>query len=266
MSRRAFKIAAVLAAVLLPLVLAAPRASAATHATRGSGTTCGPGGPPFVNGECQSRTWAGYMAIGQSPYNTVSAAWTQPARVNPPVGLLCYATGIWVGIGGGAQGDKAPVQVGTVMTDGCPGKSNYSAFYETPSSSGGLGVTLSSCAPIEGGGATTPCSVSAGDAMYAEVDYLHGGFQMSLSDYTANWSWRSGVISGNYSRDTAEVIVEDPSALNIPYPLAPFKSVQFNAVNLGLAVGLTMVNFFRQTLVSVSGPSGCCSFTATYRG
>lgn len=262
--RRTFKIAAAVA-VLLPLALAAPTASASTHATRASGATCGPNGPPYSNGECQSGTWAGYLAIGHGPYSKVSAAWMQPA-IQPSAGASTYATGIWVGIGGGSTVNPVPVQVGTLMTSGpfaflqTLGCSGYCAIYETP----GTGhVYLSSCVPIEGGGATTPCKVSADDDMYAEVDYLNGSFKMLLADYTANWSWRSGVIQGNYPRDTAEVIVEAPAHGKSSYDLAPFSPVQFNGVNLGLAYGLTMVNGGR-TLASVSAPSGCCSFTATF--
>jgi hypothetical protein len=77
------------------------------------------------------------------------------------------------------------VQVGTLMTTGLFGltpslKPDYSAFYETPST---------------GGGVTIPgFKVRAGDTMAALVDYVHGGFQMYLTDVTTG---QKAVVRGH---------------------------------------------------------------------
>ncbi|HYZ56915.1 MAG TPA: G1 family glutamic endopeptidase [Streptosporangiaceae bacterium] len=252
--RRILKIAAA-AAVVLPLTLAAPAASASTHGARAPAATCGGVAALVWHGKCVSANWAGYLAIGHGSYNTVKAGWTQPATPSSAGGRYSV-TSIWVGIGGGRQGDTIPVQVGTLMTNGSlarnlHGHPLYSAFYETPATSGA--VTISGF------------TVRAGDDMAAEVEYLNGSFQMFLWDYTSGSHWSSGNIQGNYSRDTAEVIVEAPANVSGLYDLAPFGSVQFNDVNLGQMYALTMMRGSEhRTLISVSRPSGCCSFTATY--
>jgi peptidase A4-like protein len=157
------------------------------------------------------------------------------------------ATSIWVGIGGGKQGEAAPVQVGTVMTTGFFGltssfKPDYSAIYETPSTGGAV--------PISG------FNVHPGDTMAAIVDYIHGGFQMYLTDVTTGQRCTSGVIHGNYPTDTAEAIVEAPAYDSGKrfYDLAPFGSVHFYNLGIGGVYALQMVRG-DGTLVSTSLPS-----------
>ncbi len=244
--------------LLSTLVAAAPPAAAAVPtASVSNAATCGAGGPTYLNGKCISANWAGYLAIGYGPYNKVEAGWTQPSTPASAGGLYS-ATSIWIGIGGGKQGDAAPVQVGTLMTNGVFGRNIhgqpvYSAVYETPATGGE--VTISGF------------TVKPGDSMYAEVSYQDSSFEMFLWDYTSGKGWSSGLIQTNYSRDTAEIIVEAPAYDNgnLFYDLAPFSNVKFTIATLGGAYALQMVRTNKnRTLVSMSAPSGCCSGTATY--
>jgi Peptidase A4 family len=225
-------------AVAVTLATAVPAASASAQA-RVSAPTCGPGGPPYVNGKCIGVNWAGLLAIGQGPYDHVGAVWVQPAAPSSSeVGY--HATAIWVGIGGLAKGDGL-VQVGTLLADSAFGPA-YTAVYQTPTSGGP--VTLSGY------------TVKPGDLMDATVLYQNGGYTMYLVDYTAGWYWDSPVFTGNYPRDTEEVIVEAPAygfGL-LYYPLVPFGSVQFTSVTIGPLYALQMVRDNR-TLVSMSLPS-----------
>lgn len=231
-------------AVVLSLAMAVPVASAS--AASASTPTCGSGGPYYVNGKCISANWAGLLAIGKGSYTVVQAWWKQPAT--PTLfGHLYEATSIWVGLGGGRQGEAPPVQVGTVMTTGFFGltsslKPDYGAFYETPSTGGGVGIA--------------GFKVHPGDTMAALVYYVHGGFQMYLTDVTTGQRWSSGTIHGNYSHDTAEAIVEAPAYDNGKriYDLAPFGSVRFYNLGIGGVYALQMVRGNR-TLASTSLPS-----------
>ena len=234
------KIAAIAAA--LPLFMAAPVAASA-QAASASTPTCGPGGPPYVNGQCTSEHWAGLLAIGQGPYNHVGAVWYQPAPTSSVIGY--HATAIWVGIGGVTKGDGL-VQVGTLLADSAFGPT-YSLVYQTPANS--TEVTVSGY------------TIKPGDEMDATVLYQNGGYQMYMVDYTAGWYWDSPVFKGNYPRATEEVIVEAVAyGYNyLLYPLVPFSSVKFFSVTIGGLYALQMVRNNR-TLVSVALPS----LVATY--
>jgi hypothetical protein len=242
-------------AVALAFAVAVPAASASAQA-RASGPTCGPGGPSYVNGKCVSATWAGLLAIGNGPYTGVITYWKQPAT-SALVPLEYAATGIWVGIGGGAQGDAVPVQVGTLMSTGlqavgfgtgqCALPPCYSAVWETPAT--GRAVTISGF------------TVHPGDEMAASVVY-NGGFDLNLSDITTGQNWSSLDIQGNYSRDTAEIAVELPANSVTPAPLyglAPFGSVQFTNIDIGGVYALQMVSGNR-TLVSMSLPTPIATY------
>jgi Peptidase A4 family len=230
------KIAAITAA--LPLFMVAPVAASA-QAANASTPTCGPGGPPYVNGQCISANWAGLLAIGQGPYNHVGAVWYQPAPTSSVIGY--HATAIWVGIGGVTKGDGL-VQVGTQLADSVFGPA-YTLVYQTPAT-GGQEVTVSGY------------TIQPGDEMDATVLYQNGGYQMYMVDYTAGWYWDSPVFKGNYPRATEEVILEAPAYDygNLFYPLVPFSSVQFFSVTIGGLYALQMVRNNR-TLVSTSLPS-----------
>jgi peptidase A4-like protein len=234
------------AAAMLSLAIAAPAASASTRAATTSTPTCGPGGPYYVNGKCISANWSGLLAIGNGSYTVVQAYWKQPST--PALfGHLYEATSIWVGLGGGRQGEPAPAQVGTIMTTGFFGltpslKPDYSAFYETPSTGGAVGIS--------------GFNVHPGDTMAALVAYVHGAFHIYLTDVTTGQRWSSGAIRGNFAYDTAEAIVEAPAYDNGKrfYDLAPFGSVKFYNLGIGGVYALQMVRG-NTTLASTSLPS-----------
>jgi hypothetical protein len=254
------KIAVIAAATAL--AMAAP-ASASAQAGNSSIPTCGPGGPYYVNAQCISENYAGLLAIGYGPYSIAEASWQQPAT-SALVPLGYGGTGIWVGIGGASTNDTAPpVQIGTMMSTGlqavgigtgqCALPPCYSAVWETPATS--KAVTIPGFA------------VHPGDEMTASVKYGNSGFQMTLLDSTTGKSWSSPVIKGNYSRDTAEVIVElpDVSFPAFPFGVAPFGSVQFTHVQIGGLYAVQMVGpNGSPTLVSTSLPSEIVTFQNSY--
>jgi Peptidase A4 family len=242
-------------AVALALAMAVPAASASAQASAPA-ATCGPGGPPYVNGKCISGNWAGLLAIGQGPYTAVIAYWKQPAT-SALVPLLYAATSIWVGLGGGASGDPVPVQVGTLMTTGpdavkdCALPPCYEAVYETPDTNKAV--------PISN------FTVHSGDEMAATVVVNDGDYSLTLDDMTTGQIWSSPDIFGNWPLNTAEIVVELPSdstsILPDTYGLAPFKSVQFTNIYIGGVYALQLVDpNDGRTLVSESLPSTIATY------
>lgn len=250
--RKVLSLTAVLSMLAMPFALAVPAAVAAPAS--GLNDTSG-----------MNDTWAGYVAAYHGPYTQVEASWVQPAVT----GIHLWSprpdsTVIWVGIGGLSGpihgGDsiddgnvKAPVQVGTTMdTNG-----DYRAWWVTPDS-------LNADAP---GTNRINEAVSPGDRLTAEVDYTGSIYNMWIMDHRANgefWS-RSypGTIKGNWPRNTAEVIVENPfhPAANLQgnSALAPFNTVQFTVAQLGWCYKVETPN------MSVSDVSADhANFTVTY--
>jgi hypothetical protein len=246
---KALSLTAVLSTLAMPLALAVPAASAYPTTTNPS--------------------WAGYTAhrLDNGLYTHVEAGWVQPSITQPELlDLLAdpHMTAIWVGIGG-VNTKVFPVQVGTIMVTDLAG-TNYKAVFEDPDSAG---------TAVNVGGETIPdFTVRAGDEMLAGVDYSNGSFSMFLADRTSGSNWSSLPIPDhNWQRDTAEVIVERPSYAPIPfYPkyhtLAPFKTVDFKYVDLGVATKVNMVDGGK-SLVCMSDPGLDSShngyFTATYK-
>jgi Peptidase A4 family len=232
----------------LTLAMAVPTASASAQ-TSASAATCGPGGPPYVNSQCISASWAGLLAIGAGHYNEVIAYWKQPSTT---VSYGTYeATSVWVGLGGGATGDPIPVQVGTVMTTGLLGlttslQPHYYGVYETPATGGA--VTINNFTP------------KPGDQMAASIVY-NGGYDLNLYDITTGQNWSLLDVKGNWPLNTAEAIVEAPAydSGKLFYPLAPFKTVQFTNLYIGGVYSLQMVRNGR-TIVSTALPSAVVTY------
>ena len=261
--KKAFKLGVAAAAIAAPLALAVPAAKAAPSAPA----------YPTVTGD----HWAGYYAhrLDNGLYTHVEASWVQPGitqlerlDANP------HMTAIWIGIGGVNTG-VFPVQVGTLMVtdpiDNFAG-TNYRAVFEDPDSPG--------TADNVGGQKIPGFTVRANDEMLAGVDYANGSFSVFLNDRTSGSNWSSPPIQDhNWQRDTAEVIVERPSnssqlVNHWPYlpkykTLAPFKTVDFTNVDLGVVTKINMVNDKGKPLVSMSDPGLDSShngyFTATYK-
>jgi|GEM_PF-6877180 len=209
-THKAFSLTAVLSMLAMPFALAVPAAVAASASSL-------------------NNTWAGYVAAYDGPYTQVEASWVQPAVTGTHLPSLSPdSTVIWVGIGGfggpilgGPSIDdgnvSAPVQVGTTMdTNG-----DYGAWWATAD-------LPNANAP----GNRINEAVSPDDHLTAEVDYTGSSYHMWIMDHRANgefWS-RSypGTINGNWPRNTAEVIVENPLQLagNLQgkSALAPFSS------------------------------------------
>jgi hypothetical protein len=264
--RKALSLTAVLSMLAMPLALAVPAASAYP-------TT-------------ESDHWAGYVAhrLDNGLYTHVEAGWVQPSITQPEwLDADAHMTAIWIGIGG-VNTKVFPVQVGTIMAtdtnDNFAG-TNYRAVFETPDSAGTADNV---------GAETIPnFTVRAGDEMLAGVDYSNGSFSLFLADRTSGSNWSSLQIPDhNWQRDTAEVIVErpshpaslvandlplsDPNAKPLGLPkyrtLAPFKTVDFKYVDLGVVTKINMVDGGK-SFVCMSDPGLDSShngyFTATYK-
>ena len=253
--RKVLGLTAVLSMLAMPLALAVPAASAYP-------TTTNP-------------AWAGYWAhrLDNGLYTHVEAGWVQPSITQLEwLDADPHITAIWIGIGG-VNTKVFPVQVGTIMAtdtnDNFAG-TNYRAVFETPDSAGTADNV---------GAETIPnFTVRAGDEMLAGVDYSNGSFSMFLADRTSGSNWSSLQIPDhNWQRDTAEVIVERPShssqvvnKLHLPKyrTLAPFKTVDFKYVDLGVLTKVNMVDGGK-SFVCMSDPGLDSShngyFTATYK-
>lgn len=262
--KKRFKLGVAVAAIAAPLALAVPAAKAVPSAPAYPTTT--------------SEAWAGYVAhrLDNGLYTHVEASWVQPSITQ--LDLLdtqrdAHMTAIWIGIGGVNTG-VFPVQVGTIMVtdliDNLAG-TNYQAVFEDPDSPG--------TADNVGGQKIPGFTVRANDEMLAGVDYANGSFSVFLDDRTSGSNWSSSPIPDhNWQRDKAEVIVERPSFSSQLvqtgyYPkyrtLAPFKTVDFTNVDLGVVTKINMVNDKGKPLVSMSDPGLDSShngyFTATYK-
>jgi hypothetical protein len=250
---------AIVAAAVISIGVAAPAASPATTKVAASTSSQ------------MNDTWAGYVAAYHGPYTQVWASWVQPAVTGTHLwSPIPNSTVIWVGIGGlGGSieggpniddgGVRAPVQVGTTMdTNGY-----YRAWWVTPDS-----TNANAPGNVISDDQGKPYPVSPGDHLTAEVDYTHGSYHMWIMDSQADgqfWSWSyPGNINGNWPRNTAEIIVENPAwtLLGIPTGLAglaPFDTVQFTVHTLGPCYKFETPN------MSVSDPSANhLNFTVHY--
>jgi hypothetical protein len=162
-----------------------------------------------------SLNWAGYAVQTDllNPQNgavtDVKGSWTVPS-------VICTSTksysSFWIGIGG--YSSNTVEQIGT-DSDCSSGKAVYYAWYEMyPKFPTNLKMT-----------------VSPGDVITAEVQYVNGKFQLTISDFNPTTGKIQSFVttqkSPNAQRSSAEWIAEAPWSGGV-LPLADFTTVTFS--------------------------------------
>ncbi|MEU8517612.1 G1 family glutamic endopeptidase [Kitasatospora sp. NPDC048722] len=152
-----------------------------------------------------SANWAGYAATGTT-FTSVSASWVQPQ-------VHCTTedtySSFWVGLDG--DGSRSVEQNGS-SADCSGGKPQYYAWFE-----------MYPAFPV-----VYTDHVEPGDRFTASVTAAAGGkFTLTISDETQHWSHTQHKTLSSAKLASAEVIVEAPSTLSGPLPLADFGTVGF---------------------------------------
>ena len=166
-----------------------------------------------------SSNWSGYAAHGAADsFNSVSAAWVQPAG-------LCTSnttySAFWVGLDGYTS--QTVEQTGSEV-DCKSGSPKYYAWYE-----------MYPAPSFKFGGA-----VSAGDHFRASVTSSGDDFTLTISDTTKGWQQTLTEAVSSAEKSSAEVIAEAPccTAADGILPLTDFGTVKFNhAIANGSAIG-----------------------------
>lgn len=218
---------ALVTAALLPVLGAAPPASAAPDHRRDHG-------PAQALVHKGSVNWSGYETLGKrDEFSVVEADWTVPF-VTCTRGSSTESA-VWVGLDG--VGDDNPTVEQTGVTADCSdsGRPVYRAWYEMY--------------PDEHVFYNDP--VRPGDAMHAQVRFIGGGrgFELVLRDRTRKWlepTYASPPFGMTALRSTAEVIVELPSEAKrlTDFGTVLFKDSKVNEKPIGdfRAVKVTMFN------------------------
>jgi hypothetical protein len=170
---------------------------------------------PASGGTVQSLNWSGYaVKRSAAPINGISASFTVPAAGLLPPGFAAT----WAGIGGYDTGDL--IQAG-VAEDSLPGTPlsgpQYYPWYELlPKSE----MQLVGCT------GDRTCAISPGDRVSVRIKHVGARrWSITVAD-GGNWLWAKTVAYAS-SRSSAEWILEAPSLLAVPTPLAPVGTVHF---------------------------------------
>jgi Peptidase A4 family len=159
-----------------------------------------------------TRGWAGYVVrVGNRSFSHITASWTQPRVVcNRPGSSAAF----WIGLGGARAGSKSLEQIGTSADCSDRAAVSYSAWYQ-----------LFPAPPVE-----LPLSVESGDQLRAEVSVSGGIVELSLRNDSRGTSFSTEIWMRAPEVDSAEWIVEAPSACFTsctPLPLAEFSNAKF---------------------------------------
>jgi hypothetical protein len=183
--------------------------------------------PAGSNAAFNSANWSGYLAPSQPagrPYTSVLGRWTvPPVSYVPSRASPVNASSMWVGIGG-ANGDQTLIQLGTEQDASAIGTTIYYAWYEMlPAGQVGLSPQQYPLRPGDVVGASLQCTASC--TVGATQSWT-----LSMTDYTAGWSWTLPNVPYASSLGSAEWILEAPaSAQGVELPLANFGSTTFFA-------------------------------------
>jgi hypothetical protein len=156
--------------------------------------------------------WAGYVVRTlAASFAEVAGSWVQPRVVcNRPGSSVAF----WLGLGGASGDSQALEQVG-VSADCSEGALvSYSAWYQ-----------LFPAAPVE-----LPLRIRPGDKLAAEVAVAASAVTVALRDGTTGASFSSELRMRSPETDSAEWIVEAPSAcitMCTQLPLADFDRFRF---------------------------------------
>jgi Peptidase A4 family len=156
--------------------------------------------------------WAGYVirTVGGS-FAEVAGSWVLPRVVcNRPGSSVAF----WVGLGGASRGSEELEQIGTSADCSQGTLLSYFAWYQ-----------LFPAPPVE-----LPMTIRPGDRVAAKVAVDAGAVTVELRDFTTGASFSTVLRMRSPETDSAEWIVEAPSACFITcsqLPLAGFGRVVF---------------------------------------
>ena len=169
-----------------------------------------------------SHRWAGYVVrTASQSFTGVAGTWVEPSIVcNRPESSSAF----WVGLGGASSDSRALEQIGTVADCSDRALPSHSAWYE-----------LFPSPPVE-----LPLRITPGDVVSAEVDIRAKTVTVALRNISTGRSFSTGVPTTSPESDSAEWIVEAPSACLVlgcePLPLASFSSVRFTRATVSAGV------------------------------
>ena len=168
----------------------------------------GEGGPRAV----VANGWAGYVVRADArSFAVVAGSWVQPRVVcNRPGSSVA----LWVGLGGATSDSEALEQIGTSADCSQRALVSYSAWYQ-----------LYPAPPVE-----LPLTIQPGDRIAAKVAVRASAVTVELRDFTTGASFSTELQMRSPETDSAEWIVEAPSACFITctqLPLAGFGRVVF---------------------------------------
>jgi hypothetical protein len=183
--------------------------------------------PIGSNAELNSANWSGYLARSQpagQPYTSVVGRWTVPPVSRAPGRAASVtASSMWVGIGG-VNGDQTLIQLGTEQDASAVGTTTYYAWYEMlPAGQIALPTQQYPLRPGDVVSASLQCAASC-------IVGATQSWALSMTDYTAGWSWTLPNVPYASSLGSAEWILEAPSSgQGLELPLADFGSTTFFA-------------------------------------
>lgn len=156
--------------------------------------------------------WAGYVVrtLGVS-FAEVVGNWVQPRVV---CGRPGSSVALWVGLGGATSDSQALEQIGTSADCSQRALVSYSAWYQ-----------LFPAPPVE-----LPLTIRPGDRVAAKVAVDASTVTVELRNFTTGGSFSTELRMGSPETDSAEWIVEAPSACFTTctqLPLATFGRVVF---------------------------------------
>jgi hypothetical protein len=174
----------------------------------------------FVSSSAQARQpreavtngWAGYVVrTAGASFAEVAGSWVQPRVVcNRPGSSVA----LWVGLGGATSDSEALEQIGTSADCSQRALVSYSAWYQ-----------LYPAPPVE-----LRLTIRPGDRVAAKVAVSANAVTVQLRDFTTGASFSTELWMRSPETDSAEWIVEAPSACFITctqLPLAGFGRVVF---------------------------------------
>lgn len=212
-----------------------------------------------------SSNWSGYAALTDLSHPTAGAVtavygtWVVPSVS----GTGTAYSSAWVGIDG--YGSSTVEQIGTSQ-DIVNGKASYYAWFEMYPS---YPVTITSVA------------IHAGDKISAQVVYVGGKFNLSITNVTTGKSFSTAQSLASAKRLSAEWIMEAPSSNRGVLPLSNFSSMTFSEARATIngttgpvdsaawkAVQITLVSSsgVKSTPSALTDSGSTSSFSVTYTG
>lgn len=176
--------------------------------------------PPSADPTWVTGRWAGYLVRTVGSFEQVRGSWVQPKIVcNRPGSSAAF----WLGLGGATRESEALEQIGTSADCSDRALVSYSAWYQ-----------LFPAPPVE-----LPVTIRAGDTIAAEVGVSGRTVTVTLRNVSTGASFSKELWMRSPETDTAEWIVEAPSACFTrcaQLPLADFARARFTGASTTLAL------------------------------